>query len=178
MKCPHCHYLENRVLDTRIQKEGEIRRRRECLSCKGRFSTIESIIVTYPHVIKKDGRREPFNKEKIHKGIQYACQKRPVSLAQIEHLVEKIAKAVQNTLKKEVPATFIGAMLMKELKELDNVAYVRFASVYKTFKDVQEFVKSIDEEITAPQKKKEMEEKAKEVSGKPKDPGMGQMPLM
>ncbi len=151
MKCPHCQYLENRVLDTRIQKEGEIRRRRECIQCKGRFSTIESLVITYPHVIKKDGRREPFSKEKIHKGIQYACQKRPVSLAQIEHLVEKISKAVQNTLKKEVPATYIGTMLMDELKELDDVAYVRFASVYKTFKDVHEFVKSIDSKDKAPE---------------------------
>ncbi|MBT4760679.1 MAG: transcriptional repressor NrdR [Bdellovibrionaceae bacterium] len=144
MKCPHCQYAENRVLDTRIQKENEIRRRRECLKCKGRFSTIESVIVSYPHVIKKDGRREPFSKEKIHKGIQYACQKRPVSLAQIEHLVGKISKTVQNTLKREVPATFIGTLLMEELKNLDDVAYVRFASVYKTFKDIHEFVQSID----------------------------------
>ncbi|NQY99730.1 MAG: transcriptional repressor NrdR [Bdellovibrionales bacterium] len=144
MNCPHCGYTENRVLDTRIQKEGDIRRRRECMKCKTRFSTVESILVNYPHVKKKDGRREPFSKEKLRRGIQIACKKRPVSIAEIESSVAKIAKWAQNRGEKEMNAKLLGQIVMSELKELDDVAYVRFASVYKTFKDIHEFVESLE----------------------------------
>lgn len=144
MYCPHCNHLESRVLDTRIQKEGEIRRRRECMECKGRFSTLETVLHSYPLVIKKDGRREPFSKEKIKKGIQYACLKRPVSLAQIEHIVNQVSSFAMDFSKKEIPAEHIGQFLMKQLRELDDVAYVRFASVYRTFKDLHEFVEALE----------------------------------
>lgn len=146
MKCPFCGHNDDRVLDTRVQKEGSIRRRRECLECKARFTTLETLIVNFPMVIKKDGRREPFSKEKILKGIQAACQKRPVSLAQLENVVERIASWVINRGENEVDAKLVGKKVMVELKQLDNVAYIRFASVYRTFKDVQEFVETLEED--------------------------------
>ncbi|MFZ4403039.1 MAG: transcriptional regulator NrdR [Pseudobdellovibrionaceae bacterium] len=145
MKCPYCSHSEDRVLDTRIQKEGSIRRRRECLRCKVRFSTLETLMLSYPFVIKKDGRREPFNKAKILKGLQAACQKRSISLSQLETLVEKISAWIMQRGDGEVSAQLIGRKLMLELKQLDDVAYVRFASVYRTFKDVQEFVETLED---------------------------------
>lgn len=145
MKCPQCGHLEHRVLETR-DREEEIRRRRECLSCRVRFSTVETLLVYYPQVIKKDGRREPFSKEKLRRGIQIACKKRPVSVGQIEHLVNRISRWVQNSPDKELSAKRVGQAVVKELKELDDVAYVRFASVYKSFKDVNEFMQSLEAE--------------------------------
>jgi transcriptional repressor NrdR len=144
MKCPFCGHSEDKVLDTRIQKDSGIRRRRECLSCKSRYSTLETVMLNYPFVIKKDGRREPFNKEKILHGLQAACQKRPVSLAQLEGVVEKIASWVITRGEGEIAARVIGRRLMAELKQLDDVAYIRFASVYRTFKDVQDFVEKLE----------------------------------
>lgn len=146
MKCPNCGYLEHRVLDTRVHKDGDIRRRRECLQCKGRFTTVEVLLVSYPHVVKKDGRREPFSKEKLRRGIQIACKKRPVSIGQIEAIVARISKWVQNRAEKELQAQDIGRAVVQELRELDDVAYVRFASVYKTFTDINEFVESLEGE--------------------------------
>lgn len=147
MKCPYCAHADDRVLDTREQKDGDtIRRRRECLKCKSRFTTIETLCLSYPLIIKKDGRREPFAKEKILKGIQAACQKRPISLAQLENIVEKISTWAISRGEKELPSQLIGLKLIKELKMLDDVAYVRFASVYKSFKDVQEFVETLEDE--------------------------------
>lgn len=148
MKCPYCGHSDDRVLDTRVHKEGEqIRRRRECLQCKSRFSTQEVVCVDLPPVIKKDGRREPFDREKILKGLQAACQKRPVSIAQMEALVERVAKWVMGRTEREIPARSIGQRVMTELKALDDVAYIRFASVYKTFKDVNEFVVSLKNNV-------------------------------
>ncbi len=148
MKCPVCNLDEDRVLDTRIQKEGEvIRRRRECLKCKSRFTTIETLVLQYPFIIKKDGRRETFLPEKLLKGIQAACQKRPVSLSQMETTVEVISQWILSLGEKEIPAQLVGNKVMHELKNLDNVAYVRFASVYRTFKDVQEFVETLEESL-------------------------------
>lgn len=144
MKCPQCGHLEHRVLETRVHREEEIRRRRECLSCKLRFSTVETLLVHYPQVIKKDDRREPFSKEKLRRGIQIACKKRPVSVSQIEGLVNRIAKWVETTPDKELSAHKIGQAVVKELKTLDDVAYVRFASVYKSFKDVTEFMQTLE----------------------------------
>jgi len=146
MKCPQCGHLEHRVLETRVHREEEIRRRRECLSCKLRFTTVETVFTHYPHVIKKDGRREPFSKEKLRRGIQIACKKRPVSVGQIESLVNLISRWVQGTPDKEMAASKIGQAVVKELKILDDVAYVRFASVYKTFTDVNEFMASLEAE--------------------------------
>lgn len=148
MKCPACNLDDDRVLDTRIQKEGEIiRRRRECLRCKTRFTTVESLVLQYPYIIKKDGRREPFSKEKLLKGIQAACQKRPVSMAQMETTVEVISAWILSLGDKEVSSQLVGQKIMQELKKLDNVAYVRFASVYRTFKDVQEFVETLEDDF-------------------------------
>lgn len=144
MKCPFCGHSEDKVLDTRVQKDGGIRRRRECLSCKSRYSTLETVMLNYPFVIKKDGRREPFNKEKILRGLQAACQKRPVSLSQLEAVVEKIASWVITRGEGEIASRVIGRRLMAELKQLDDVAYIRFASVYRTFKDVQDFVEKLE----------------------------------
>ncbi len=145
MKCPYCGHNEDRVLDTREQKEGEvIRRRRECLQCKSRFSTVESLNLIFPSVVKKDGRREPFSKEKISRGLQAACQKRPISLGQLDAVVDRIATWIVNRGEKEVPARLIGQKVMRELRLLDDVAYVRFASVYRTFQDVQEFVETLE----------------------------------
>jgi transcriptional repressor NrdR len=147
MKCPYCSYSDDRVLDTREQKDGvSIRRRRECLECKARFSTLETISLSLPYVIKKDGRREPYSREKILKGLQAACQKRPVSLNQLEGIVERITAWVMGRTERELPSRMIGQKLMMELRLLDDVAYVRFASVYRTFKDVQEFVETLEDQ--------------------------------
>ena len=145
MKCPYCGHLEDRVLDTRAGRDGEsIRRRRECLKCHGRFTTMETLLQVYPLIIKKDGRREPFSREKVLKGIQAACQKRPVSLAQMEQIVDRVAKWVISRPDREVTAHLIGQKVVKELRLFDDVAYVRFASVYQTFKDVGEFVSALE----------------------------------
>lgn len=145
MKCPFCGNSDDRVLDTRVQKEGEfIRRRRECAVCGSRFTTTESVTRSDLDVVKKDGRREPFQKEKLVSGIRAACQKRPVSQSQIEHIVERIGKWILAEFEREVPSEIIGQKVMEELKKLDDVAYIRFASVYRTFKDVQEFVQTLE----------------------------------
>ncbi len=146
MKCPFCGHSEDKVLDTRVQKDGGIRRRRECLSCKSRYSTHETVMLSYPFIIKKDGRREPYNKEKLLRGMQASCQKRPVSLAQVEAAVERISGWLITRGEGEVSSKIIGRRVMAELKQLDDVAYVRFASVYRTFKDVQEFVEKLEDD--------------------------------
>ncbi len=148
MKCPSCENDNNRVLDTRIQKDGGIRRRRECLECKNRFTTLEIILKSLPHVIKKDGRREPFDKSKLRRGLQLACMKRDVSLPKIESIVERICQKVVDNQENEIHSTRIGHWVMEELRKTDDVAYVRFASVYKTFKDIHEFVKTLESEST------------------------------
>ncbi len=145
MKCPNCGKSKQKVLETR-EKEDEIRRRRECLSCQFRFTTSEAVLIQYPHVIKKDGRREPFSKEKLRRGILAACKKRPVSVGQIENLVLHIARWAQSSPEKELSAQAIGRIVIQELKKLDDVAFVRFASVYKTFSSVPEFFENLSEE--------------------------------
>ncbi len=147
MRCPYCGHQEDRVLDTRIQREGEaIRRRRECLECAGRFTTVETLLQVYPLIVKKDGRREPFAKEKVLRGIQAACQKRAVSLAQMEQIVDRVARWVLSRAEREITARWVGEEVGKEIRLLDNVAYVRFASVYRDFKDVPEFVSALEDE--------------------------------
>lgn len=146
MKCPKCDDLESRVLDTRVQKDGEIRRRRECLSCRHRFTTVEILVTNYPHIVKKDGRREPYNREKLKKGIQIACKKRPISIAAIDNIVARISQWVQTANDKELQAKQIGQAVIDELRKLDDVAYVRFASVYKHFHDINEFVETLEKE--------------------------------
>jgi|GEM_PF-1730156 len=144
MKCPFCSHSEDKVLDTRVQKDGGIRRRRECMSCRSRYSTQETVMLSYPFIIKKDGRREPYSKEKIIRGMQASCQKRPVSHVQIEAAVERISAWLITRGEGEVASKVIGRRVMAELKQIDDVAYVRFASVYRTFKDVQDFVEKLE----------------------------------
>jgi transcriptional repressor NrdR len=141
MKCPFCHHAENRVIDSRISKDGNaIRRRRECLGCGKRFTTYEVVEDVLPMVVKKDGRREPFDRLKIRNGLIKALEKRPVSIDEIDAVVDKVERACQENLGKEIPAAIIGEKVMEELHRLDTVAYVRFASVYRQFRDVNDFL--------------------------------------
>ncbi len=134
------------MIDSRLNKEGDIiRRRRECLSCADRFTTYERLEKSLPFVVKKDGRREEFNREKIIDGVKKACQKRPVSIEKIEALVERVEQYFQDLGEKEISAVAIGEKVVKELYTLDDVAYVRFASVYRSFKDVNEFMVELKE---------------------------------
>ena len=144
MKCPFCANGENRVIDSRISKDGSaIRRRRECLACEKRFTTYEFVEEVLPMVVKKDGRREAFDRQKILVGIKKACEKRPISTDAIKALVENIEQACQEFQGKEIPSSMVGEKVMKELQSLDGVAYVRFASVYRQFRDVGEFLEEL-----------------------------------
>ncbi len=144
MRCPFCGHMEDRVIDSRLSKDGDvIRRRRECLKCEGRFTSYERIEEIMPSVVKKDGRREPFDRKKILHGLEKACEKRPVSVEVRETLVDRIEKDLQRLGEKEIPSSWIGEQVMKALKEIDEVAYVRFASVYRQFKDIKEFMEEI-----------------------------------
>ncbi len=146
MKCPFCASAENRVIDSRISKEGNaIRRRRECAQCGKRFTTYEFVEEVLPMVVKKDGRREPFDRSKILAGIKKACEKRPISIDVIEETVERIERACQEIQAKEIPSSVIGEKVMAELHDLDEVAYVRFASVYRQFRDVNEFLEELED---------------------------------
>jgi transcriptional repressor NrdR len=140
MKCPFCGYYEDRVIDSRISRDGsEIRRRRECLGCGKRFTTHELVEEVLPVVVKKDGRREPFDPVKISSGIKKACEKRPISTDSIDAVVENVKHLCQEFQGKEIPSQVIGEAIMQELQKLDGVAYVRFASVYREFRDISDF---------------------------------------
>lgn len=144
MKCPRCGHGDNKVVDSRVSKEGEvIRRRRECLSCRRRFTTYERIEEELPLVVKRDGRREPFDRQKILTGILKACEKRPVSYASIQRVVDTLEGEFQASGEKEISTIQIGERVMAALLTLDDVAYVRFASVYRQFKDISQFVEEI-----------------------------------
>lgn len=144
MKCPFCADLENKVIDSRLSKEGQvIRRRRECLACGRRFTTYERVEETMPLVVKKDGRREAFDRLKILSGIKLACQKRPVSSEAMEHVVDEVERRLQELGEREVSSSLIGEQVMRGLQRLDDVAYVRFASVYRSFKDIGEFMNEL-----------------------------------
>ena len=148
MKCPFCDNLDTKVIDSRPKEDGHaIRRRRECEVCGKRFTTYEKIEENIVMVIKKDGRREAFDRNKLINGIVKACEKRPVAVADMERVVDEIEKQINNEMSKEVESTRIGEMLMEALKELDEVAYVRFASVYRQFTDVNTFIKEIEKLI-------------------------------
>jgi len=141
MKCPYCGHLDNKVIDSRLNKDKTItRRRRVCTACDQRFTTYERIEVMMPLLVKKDGRRESWNRGKIVAGIAKACEKRPVSIADIDRFVDIIEGKLQDTGGKEVPTSQVGEWVMEGLTDLDVVAYVRFASVYRQFKDVNEFM--------------------------------------
>jgi len=146
MKCPYCTKIDNKVIDSRLSKDGRtIRRRRECIECQRRFTTYEKLEEVLPMVIKKDSRREPFNRAKIIEGIKKACQKRPVSITKIEEFVDALELHFQELGKKEVGSTEIGEKVINRLKEWDEVAYVRFASVYRQFRDISEFMEELEE---------------------------------
>ncbi|MBI4040463.1 MAG: transcriptional repressor NrdR [Deltaproteobacteria bacterium] len=145
MRCPFCNHLENRVIDSRVSKEGDItRRRRECVQCENRYTTYERIEEVLPLVVKKDGRREPFDRLKVKRGVEKACQKRPISVDDIDQLISDVEKHYQEKGDKEIRSVDVGEQVMLRLRSLDQVAYVRFASVYREFKDVSEFVKELD----------------------------------
>ena len=153
MKCPFCDELEDKVVDSRMAKEGEmIRRRRECLGCKRRYTTYERVEEILPMVVKKDGRRESFDRTKILVGLKKACEKRPISTATIEDVTDHIEKRIQEMGETEIESRIVGEELMKELHRLDQVAYVRFASVYREFKDIDQFM---DELKTLAQQRRE-----------------------
>jgi transcriptional repressor NrdR len=145
MRCPFCENLDTRVIDSRPTEEGHaIRRRRECDNCSRRFTTYEKVEEMTFMVIKKDGSREAFDRNKVLNGIIKACEKRPVPIASIEKIVDEIERGLNNMMEKEVESKLIGEVIMEHLKELDEVAYVRFASVYRQFKDVNTFVAEIE----------------------------------
>lgn len=144
MRCPYCGHLEDKVVDSREAKDGDaIRRRRECLECARRFTSYERIDEIPYMVVKKDGRRETFDRNKIMSGLMRACEKRPISTAQLESIVDEVEKEVQDSLDREVQTNEIGKIIMRRLKSLDKVAYVRFASVYLEFEDVSEFMNEL-----------------------------------
>ncbi len=145
MKCPYCGFLEDRVLDSRSTREGEaIRRRRECLCCNRRFTTHEEIEESQIRVVKKDGRREPFDRAKVMRGLSLACHKRPVSADTLERVADEIERRIYDRGEREVPAAVIGEAVMEGLRGLDPVAYVRFASVYREFHDATQFHEIVD----------------------------------
>lgn len=155
MKCPFCAHGENKVIDSRISKDGDaIRRRRECLGCCKRFTTYEFVEEVLPVVVKKDGRREPFDRTKIRSGIKKACEKRPISMDAIETLVDNVERSCQDLQGKEIPSTAVGEKVMRELQALDGVAYVRFASVYRQFRDVSDFLDELKDLLPAKKNRK------------------------
>ena len=144
MHCPFCHNLDDKVVDSRLSKEGEvIRRRRECFQCQRRYTTYERIEESLPMVVKKDGRREPFDRHKIFSGLTKACEKRPVSIDLLESIVTRIEKEIQERGVSEIKSRLVGEEVMRQLHRLDQVAYVRFASVYREFKDVNQFMREL-----------------------------------
>jgi transcriptional repressor NrdR len=146
MKCPFCNNIDSKVVDSRPDKGGStIRRRRECEQCSKRFTTHERIEEMLPQVCKKDGRREPFDRFKIINGIVKACEKRPISKSDIELLVDRLETRLQESSEREISTTTIGEWVMKELHGMDEVAYVRFASVYRSFRDISEFMQELQE---------------------------------
>ena len=141
MKCPYCGEVDNKVIDSRLSKDGNvIRRRRECIICSRRFTTYEHIEEIPIMIIKKDGRREIFSREKVRSGMKRACEKRNISMNIIEEFIDELERDLRETGEKEIPAAEVGEKIMSRLHELDDVAYVRFASVYREFKDVNDFV--------------------------------------
>ena len=146
MKCPFCGHLETPVVETRLAEDGDfIRRRRQCGACEKRFTTYEKPEVTFPTIVKKDGRRIEYQREKLRASLNLALRKRPVSTDQIDSAIERIEEKLLNLGLREVPSSRIGELVMRELKKLDKVAYIRFASVYRSFEDIDDFKTLVDE---------------------------------
>ena len=145
MHCPFCSAVDTKVIDSRLVSEGNhVRRRRECITCEERFTTYESAELVMPKIIKQDGIREPFNEDKLLAGLTKALEKRPVSVEKVEEAINRIKATIRATGEREIPSRDVGEQVMKELRELDEVAFVRFASVYRSFKDLNEFREEID----------------------------------
>ena len=144
MKCPYCGFSESKVVDSRPADEGSIRRRRECLQCERRFTTYETVESLPMVVIKKDGSRQSFDRSKVLRGIQRSCEKRPVPVAEMERMTMEIEQELQNNLEREISTELVGEMVMDKLKKADEVAYVRFASVYRQFKDINTFMSELN----------------------------------
>ena len=144
MKCPYCGFSESKVVDSRPADEGSIRRRRECLQCERRFTTYETVESLPMVVIKKDGSRQTFDRSKVLRGIQRSCEKRPVPVADMERMATEIEQELQNKLEREISTELVGEMVMDKLKKADEVAYVRFASVYRQFKDINTFMSELN----------------------------------
>ena len=145
LKCPFCEFHDSKVIDSRAAEEGNsIRRRRECLQCAKRFTTYEMVEDLPLRVVKKDGRRMAFDRSKILNGLMKACEKRPISLEVLEETADKVEKELRNSMEREIPSRLIGEVLMKHLKNLDHVAYVRFASVYREFTDIDNFMQELE----------------------------------
>ncbi|HCC55451.1 MAG TPA: transcriptional regulator NrdR [Desulfobulbaceae bacterium] len=152
MKCPYCGHLENRVVDSRLNKDFTItRRRRMCDACSRRFTTYERLEMTMPMLIKKDGRREAWERHKVVEGLQKACEKRPVSMEQIDEFVDTLERELQDLGEREIPVRLVGERVMDGLRKLDGVAYVRFASVYRQFKDLSEFMAELKGMLGGPE---------------------------
>lgn len=144
MRCPFCHSTQNKVIDSRPSREANaIRRRRECLNCQRRFTTYEQVEETMPLIIKKDGRREPYQRAKLYEGIKKACEKRPVSIDLIEQFLDDLEREMLESSQREMPSSWLGERVIARLRDLDEVAYVRFASVYRHFTDATDFMKEI-----------------------------------
>ena len=144
MKCPYCGFQESKVVDSRPADDGSIRRRRECLQCERRFTTYETVESLPMVVIKKDGSRQSFDRSKVLRGIQRSCEKRPVPVAEMERMTTEIEQELQNNLEREISTERVGGMVMDKLKKADEVAYVRFASVYRQFKDINTFMSELN----------------------------------
>lgn len=158
MHCPFCAAIETKVIDSRLANEGaQVRRRRECLSCGERFTTFEQAVLVMPRIVKRDGTREPFNEEKLRTGILRALEKRPVATEQVEAAIERIQKRINASGERELDARQVGEWIMLELRGLDQVAYVRFASVYRSFQDVNAFREEIErlENEPSPEEKRD-----------------------
>ncbi len=174
MKCPSCGAIDDRVIDSRLGKDNTvIRRRRQCLTCNKRFTTYERIEEILPYVIKKDGRREAFDRRKIVEGMRRACQKRSVSVDKIEAVADSIEHELLEMPEKEISVTHIGERVMKALQQLDDVAYVRFASVYRSFRDIQEFMDELKELYDT---RKEREQRRSENESPEEDEGIQDPP--
>lgn len=166
MRCPFCRHRNNRVVDSRMSGDGAaIRRRRICSSCKRRFTTYERVEESAPMVVKKDGRREPYDRAKVIAGIKRACEKRPVSMETIEQLADKVEALVAERGEREVPSSVIGGAIMTGLHEIDQVAYVRFASVYRSFKDIDEFMHELEDLIRVRKQEQAAEPHPREKKG-------------
>lgn len=168
MRCPFCKHRDTRVIDSRLSGEGDtIRRRRVCPKCDRRFTTYERVEESVPVVVKKDGRREPFDRAKIIAGLKRACEKRPVSIETIEEIADRIEHHAAESGAKEVPSSEIGSALMNELQTLDQVAYVRFASVYRSFKDIDEFMRELEDLIRLRKETPSGETRPRDKKGEP-----------